>query len=420
MINNKTDGITVVHGNTMISPIGPTDNEDKSSGPITFRKCYINYLGFDVTVAERNGLRQRVKRNYDSNYKRDFVIKTYYYIRPDAYEDLEKLFSSFDENSDNDLKQIKEVFYMNFSNKRVGGMTIIISNIISASEFKQGGGTVYYGLQDIVISSLSLLECPAHPFNSSTIPSTNFKDIIDDDESIGFNFELIDNSEKYGVRYINIANHVYQLTPKKDIVKKDGIYVTTLERNLSVKVGKVPVQKRYDIDKCEDTIGVYKTREECIAGGDVKTRRKEELTILEHNFSLEKINLERENNELKQINLKLEKESKERVSELNKMEQERKEEFAKLKHENDLKELKLKQETADLDRTYKMETDALNYKNKLLEADLERQRANTKDYYDNRSHSRKDTSEIVKWLPTIITGILGIVGIVFMKTKMAG
>ena len=417
MINNKTDGITVIHGSAMISPVGPTDNEENSAGPITFRKCYINYLAFDVTVVERNGIRQRVKRVFD-NYKKDFIVRNYYYIHPNAYSSMEELFSMIDENMDGDLKQIKEVFYMKFTNKRVGGMTIIIDNVITAEDFKQSSGSAYYGLQDILISSLPLSECPAHPFNSGAIPSNSFKDIINDDESIGFNFELIDNCEKYGARYINIAKHVYVLKPKKDIIRKDGIYVTSLERNLSVPKGRVPVQKWYDFDNCENTIGLFRTHEDCVSGGDVKTLRKEELTRLEHDFSKEKISLERENHELKQLNLKLDKDSKERIAELNNLEQNRKEEFAKLKHDIDLNEIKQKQEAAEIERKYKIETDLLNYKNKLLEADLDRQRANTKDYYEGRSHTRKDTSELIRWLPTIITGILGIVGIVFMKTKI--
>lgn len=415
MINNKTDGITVIHGNAMISPVGPTDNEDNSAGPISFRKCYLNYLSFDVTVVERNGVRQRIEKVYN-NYKKDFIVRTYYYIRPTAYESMEELFSMIDDSKDNDLKQIKEVFYMKFTNNRIGGMTIIIDSVITASAFKQSGGSVYYSLQDILISSLPLSECPAHPFNPSAIPSDKFKDIINDDESIGFNFELIDNDEKYGARYINIAKHVYILRPKKDLVRKDGIYVTSLERNLSVPRGRVPVQKWYDFDNCENTIGLFRTHEDCVSGGDIKTLRKEVLNKLEYDFSLEKLSLERENHELKQQNIKLDQESKERIAELNNHEQQRKEEFSKLKHEIDLKEIKQKQETADIERKYQLEAVELSFRNKSLEVDLDRQRAITKDYYENRSHARKDTSEWVKFIPAIISGCLAIFAI-FMKLK---
>ena len=429
MINNKAEGISVVHGNAMISPLNPTSNEDVFAGPISFRKCYVNYLPFDVTIVERNGVRQRVKRHIN-NYKRELIIKTYYYIRPDGYDDAEKMFATLDDDADQDMMRIKEIFYMNFTSKRVGGMTIILDNVITLDKFKDNNTGIYYSSSDIIISPLSLLECPAHPYNPKAIQSKEFRNIIDDEKSIGFNFELIDNSEKYGIRYISIAKQIYVLTPKKDLVRNDGIYVTTLEKNLAVKTGKIPIQKRYDVEGSEETLGVFKTREECVAGGDVKTLRKEELTRLEHDFSIEKINLERENQELKTKNnkldqdhkrelLRIEQENKERLAELTKLEQDRKEEYSKIKHEIDLKEIKQKQDAADIERKYQMEAAELNFKNKLLEADLDRNRANTKDYYEGRSYDRKNTSEILKWLPTIITGILGIIGIVFMKTKMA-
>lgn len=435
MINNKTEGISIVHGNSTISPVGSTNNDDNLAGPISYRKSYINYLPFDVTVAERNGMRQVAKRHFD-NYKKCFIIRTQLHIRQDGYDDAEKMFSTIDNDSSQDLMQIKEVYYMNCAtrsvgtgvNKRpLGGMTIILDNVITLDSFKENNATVYYSNSDVLVSALSLLDSPAHPYSPKAIQTKEFKNIIDDGGSIGFNLELIDNNGKYGIRYVSFAKQIYTITPKRDLVRGDGIYVTTLEKNLTTKAIRVPVQKRYEVDGAEETLGIYKTREECIAGGDIKTLRKEELTRLEHDFSIEKINLERENQELKTKNnkldqdhkrelLQLEQESKERFAELNKTEQERKEDFAKLKHEIDLKEIKEKQEAAEIERKYKIETDLLNYKNKLLEADLERHRANMKDYYESRSHTRKDTSEWIKFIPAIISGCLAIFAI-FMKTK---
>lgn len=416
MINNNTDGITVVHGNSVISPIGPFDTKtDLATGPIVFRTSYINNLPNEVIVIERSGLRHRIP-NIPAIYNKSFIIRTEIYIRYEAYKDMEKLFACIDEDQDQDLKTIRDAYYIHVQNKMFKGMTIVIDNIVSYENIKASNGHLYYSNKDIVISTLSLLDAPGHPYNSKSVSTKNFEG-LDEESNVSMNIEIIDNSGTLGVRYVMLVKELHTLIPRKDHVKTNGIYVTTLEKDLSTKTKKKLLQTRYNFENCEETLGIYKTKEECLSAGDVKTARKEELTKLEHEYSLIKINLDKEIQELKNSNLSLEKEKAKSDYESKIYEQERKDEFLKIKHEYELKELLAKQEASEYDKKQQLEITELNIKTKYLEAEMERKRADMKDYYESRSYVRKDSSELLKYLPTIITGCLA-VATIFVKYKL--
>lgn len=89
-----------------------------------------------------------------------------------------------------------------------------------------------------------------------------------------------------------------------------------------------------------------------------------------------------------------------------------------------LKRVELESELADSKVIHEQEKNAqdLEYRRQLNELEQEKKRMETrykneelsrKDYYDSRSHVRKDTSEASKWLPAIIAAMGAIVGLAF-------
>lgn len=89
-----------------------------------------------------------------------------------------------------------------------------------------------------------------------------------------------------------------------------------------------------------------------------------------------------------------------------------------------LKRVELERDLADQKAKYEQEKNRqdLEFRQKLNELEQEKKRMETeykneelsrKDYYDQRSHVRKDSSEAYKWLPAIITATGAIVGLLF-------
>ena len=418
MINKNADGITVGHSKSVIAPIGPNDyNNNNILGPITIKTSYQNDLSVEIVVVERNGLRQVVKPNNRTVYNKSFIIKTEYFVKPEAYRNLEILFSQLDYSDDNEfLTKIKESYFHQIENKQLNGMNIVIFNLISIEDLKEASGNLYLSTNDVIVSTLPMLEAAAHPFNSNSISSKDFEG-MDVESNVSLNIEIIDNTGTIGNRYILLAKDIYTLTPKKSDSKIDGIYIANLEKDISTKSKKKIKVTRYDFKDAEEILGIYKTKEDCVSGGDIKTLRKEGILQMEHDFRVRENELKLETQEIvhahllevQEINSKIEIQKAENLklkSTLEEITLKRKEEIDKIEHEHQQK--LLKQQT---------ELNEINTRNKILEAIDERRRAEMKDFYESRSHDRKDNSELIKFLPVIITGCLAIVTI-FVKFKI--
>jgi hypothetical protein len=103
----------------------------------------------------------------------------------------------------------------------------------------------------------------------------------------------------------------------------------------------------------------------------------------------------------------------------------RSEEVEGLKHQTAMLQLQLKQMSAEHDQQkyeqlkveleQKQRLQELEYERQRLEADLQRERlkadthkARRDDYYDERAHARKDTSELIRFIPVLIAAGLAI------------
>ena len=434
MINNNTDGVAVVHGVPIVASIGPNDKPDQGTGPIYLKTSYINNLPTPVVVVERNGLRHTV-RNASNNYNQNFIIRTEIVVRQEAYNDIERVIACLDENSNSDLKVIKETYYLHRNNKMYHGMTIVIDHPITMESIKEKDGSLYYKNKDVVISTLPLLDAPSHPYSDGVISTKDFEG-FNDEHNVNIRFEIIDSNETLSNRYICIAKQVYKILPKKDGQRRDGIYVTTTERDISTASKRKLVQTRYDFEGCEKTLGIYKTSEEAFSSGDNGLARKEELAKQEHEYKLElqkgsvrkleleQILLERTNelallrstseHEIREYTSRLERESHERAIE----QSEQKAELARYKHESEIKEHKAKMDEIDRQRSLQREIDRITLENKHLEAQMEREKSFMKDFYETKSYARKDNSEITKYLPSLIVAT-GAIFMAFMKITAA-
>lgn len=454
-----TETVNVIHTKSEISHIGPNDSF-LPEAPISTSRKFHNNLPFNVHLVTRLGLPVRAT-NGTLLTDRTFRIITEYYIRSEAFPQVKKWFDRKENKGNYHLDIVKEAFYRHFnsrSNIHVPGITVTIETRVTEEHLRNNGGSVYIHNEDLLVSSVREDDIPEHPYSQGVIQCERLGN-LNADSDVSLNIHIIDNSGTIGKRFILIANKMYTLHPQRSDTQPDGVYIYSVEKSIDQQDEKIVMPTHYELSECEK-LGIYKSKEECISGGDIKTVRREELLETEHRLSMEKLNLEADNQRLKRelsqiehdrkleierLNIAkvqreeafaklqhefkekitaMENERKQREEEFSKTDLERRTEFAKVKADIEEREAKAKEAAAQKEREYAAEITRLTFANKQMEmdrdrerAELERQRIIIKDYYDNRSHIRKDQSELLKFLPTIISGVLGIVTLALVKTK---
>lgn len=403
-INNMCQfkDLNVVHGFTSVSDlVSPSRiRDDGFESLITCKTTYYNHCKMDLTVVERSGMRQVVKHR-SHGMSAIFVVRKAYVIRKEGFSQLKDYFHYLpDDSLSNTMKVFKKIFFDTLHREpHCPSMTVSIDNSINEKDIVSNGGSIYFLSEDVLVSDQGLLNTCAHPFNSKNFNKEMYNTFSNAEGDVGINFEIIDNTGFISERYVMIANTVYKLKPKKDSYRENGLYVTVMERDPNNEQKKTPVQKQYPLDNLELNFGIYKTIEEAQAGGDVAGMRKEAIAEMENTY---KIELQK----YKNISLELEKESKAK-------EQENKDKDAeRIRQEQERKDV-----YAERERLRTEEIQRLQLNNKFLEADIERQRNMMREYYERKSYDMKNTSEIMKWIPTMVNTLLVAFGMFYVKSK---
>lgn len=198
--------------------------------------------------------------------------------------------------------------------------------------------------------------------------------------SFAFNILINDPKHKYGTRFINIAGKVYEVHVKDDPTREEGVYLTTLKdiSDCDLLESKCFI-KRYNFNEADKALGLYRTRDEAEAVGNLELERKRMLEEAQHERAIEKNRLEGDFIERKR---KLDMD------------------FMEKDHELKQREHRLKEEEAKRDALMAELKDATDRMKLMREQEMTKY----KDYYEMRSMDRKDSSEFVKWIPVIFTG----------------
>lgn len=370
MINNVASKIKVVHTKAELSPIAPYQEKMTDYGPIETRTCYINNLPVDITVIDRNGFRHSVKSNLNgSTYS--FIIRTEIKIRYDSIQEIRKLLSCIETKYNQTLTTIKEVVLSKAQNETYNGFSIYLDHVVDIDDLKKNNGSFYCKPKDVVLSTHSTYTAPAHPYAEDSVNDFFFPN--DEGKIVAgvpvFRIEVIDNADQIGNRYLYCFGVLHELFPKSDIERDSGVYLTLMETNVLNDTGFTLVQKKFTFEEAQETLGLYKTKEEAVNAGDIKLARREELARLEV-----------ENQRLKQEYL------------LTK---------TTLDSQLSLKEHENKVELLEAQKVI----DKLTREKSEIEHFREMERAQRKENYENRSLERKDVSEIIKFLPFVIMTI---------------
>ncbi len=353
-------------------------NRPMNRSPVEYRVSYINNLCVPVVIASRSGMKFTIPSEHSMTCDK-FIVRVDIILSRSAKMDAQRLLSVVKDNITEEMKAMRESFTLQMDNTH-GGATITLEYLLSLKMLKEYGGTVYYNELDTVISLNDLEDVLPHPFSEEgrLANIALLEKESDTQPHFQYNIEVIDNLGKYGNRYINIGRDIYKIVAKKDKLKRDGVYIVS---NVAAVTGERDIDgitsRHFAFDKVEDLLGLYGSYEDAKNLGDVGTARKNEVLNLEHQVNRQK------------------------------------QEFLLTKNMYDTSLMEKEKEIKLLTIEREESAKALAEERARVEHEREMESRRLKDYYESKSFIRKDDSETLKFIPSLIVGL----GAVFMAIR---
>lgn len=371
-------------------------NPDVVTPGVTREVAYYNYTSRNVTVSGRAGLKFVVKYK-TFGYKREFIIRETYKIHRDAYQDIHTQLNNLDESNPANAKLLamRESFNNQYAVNTTGYSSqhsyiyVYIEHRVSDEEIKNGE-TLYLTCADVMLSTKHPNDAPNHPYSDVSQFNRRYDHILESKTATAVVLDLVDNEGLIGVRYYHMTGKIFKIRPVKDTTRNSGLYYGHTDHG-ELKLTHHP------LDDLE-SFGLYKTIEEAQTGGDVKLLRQEELARLQHEVQLITVEATRSKAALEKLKAKYGEDETKAKAQILELE-------VRVKQADKNNQLL----AAEIDRQKKLRDDEIA---KVDEMRKERDEARKEkaavrnDYYDARSSDRKDTSELIKFVPTVIAACL--------------
>lgn len=331
---------------------------------------YINGTRTNITVIERNGIKITIPPSGLRDV-RGFIVKSTFKFNDTVNFDADTILNDVTENSSVELRQLKDAMIHGLKQKVYGYTVISIEYNIDVNELLESGGVMYYSNLDLIISARDPIHTPPHPFSTEgrKLQLLTEDEDVNTVETFGYKLKIIDNDDSYGERWINIAGRPFRIPAVHDHALENGVYLICTGN----AAGAPPTIERYTYADAETRLHLYKSKDEAIALGDIFAKRETEL----------------------------------REQELI---------FKQIEQDHKLARQKMQQELDEEERAFKLKTLELEKELQRLnqlkdEADHQRklEEIRRKDYYEDRSYVRKDSSEFLKFAPVVIGGLFALV-----------
>ena len=350
-----------------VTQTDPSNLDQHSSFSITVE--FINGTNQTITVVDRAGVYTVIPpcnlRGVNS-----FIVRKRYIFTESVKFDAMNVSNDIHENSSTDLIALKNAIIEQQFVKFRGKYYVNLDFNIDILDLREKGGACYYQNIDLLLSCRNEQTTPPHPFSQRGRERTMVTEDPDINrlETFGYKIKIVDNNNEFGDRFVNIAKSVFRVPATKDINSKDGVYLIVTGN----AKGAPPTVEYFTFDSSGSNLHLYRTREEAAALGDLHKQREQELALLEHQVKASENDYKLERQKLTEAMDAKEREFKIKELEYNEAKQ------------------KLEKEKAEQEHKRKME-------------ELYR-----KDYYEDRSYVRKDSSEFLKYAPLLLTGVIAL------------
>lgn len=337
---------------------------------LSIQTKYLNYSGRTIRMGTRNGVVYDIPPRAD-RHRQEFIVRQEIHMSDNIKSAVRDRLINHDGIESEDLKSFKKLF-MDAYRDQERGVTLKFDYLVTPAEIIHQGGCIYITELDIILSTKQD-SIPLHPFSLEAMSITH-KGVRTITEA-GLGVVLIDNNEMIGPRFTRIMGKVVRVDPIRNSLKPDGAYVSYR--------------------------GIMETAQDSVRDviDFIPVAELEEAGWLFRSYAEARHSLEREvevNFELKELEV----EGKRLAAE-----------SSVKKGGIDLEKLTLEQSNATLQR----ELEESERQRKLAETEMQRrfdqedhrtklEQLRTKDYYEEKSNTRKDTSELVKFIPSLLLG----------------
>lgn len=359
----------------------------KDAGPFRVETTYINYTPTDISIVMRNDVRVRIPSKANLNHT-GFIIREKYVFHSSCINDMVRLFKTNESDLSTELQCMLPKFIEVSGYRHSHHVEFVLDTTISTETLKESNGTFYSINKDLIVSMLDLWDAPMHPYSEKSTFNLKFKDIANLNDGLSFFIEIVDNANQITPKLFNLAETIYEVKPITDASRSSGVYLSIAK--LDIHGEKQIKMVRYDLSDAEKLIGLYSTREEAIAHGDIAGANKLKIAELDHGAAMRQ-----DSNKAKILEL-----------EMTAKEQTHAYQVAELKYKQELQQVE--RELSGLKTAYE-NSKMLAEINKVREIEnISRRSYEQKDYYEARSYERKDTSEFFKVIPTVLTAAAAI------------
>lgn len=352
---------------------------------------YINGLPYPIVVSLRNGLSLTIPPlNQNWQTSPDFVVLVRYRFAKGVKIDTHRLLDVLSDGASNETKALKEAISEARVNVVHNGHECILRYTIDTRTFEEHRGALYVHELDIALS----LDDPETPvYHPESVRGRELQQQNEKDVGLVYQLCINDTEQRYGKRWANIGGRVLPVRVIEDHTRKEGVYVTITGHYGLSKTEEI----YYTFESASAELMLFSTESEAKTLGNMAEERKREFENLQH--------------EQRVLTMKMEEAHKTRIHELEMQLAQQKQE--KADRENKMAKTIAKLKKAEAKFAYKLEKEAkrLEKEAKRRDAQLAREKAEresrmlgVRDYYEHRSYDRKDSSEIVKWLPALAVG----------------
>lgn len=334
------------------------------------RTKYLNYTGQPLVMGYRNGVSMSLPARAH-RHNASFIIRQEMEISNNLKHEVRNRLIANEGIQSQDFINFKELFLEGYRTQH-HSVILKFQQEVYRSDISNAGGSIYLVESDIILST-SQDNIPLHPLSLEALSRPMRREGTSES---GVSVTIVDNQGQIGPRYVRLLGKVIACKPIKDPFRLDGVYVSyqgLVEKSHENAKNYI---ERIEPSAIQGINWIFRTyAEACTA--------PEGEAMITH--------------EIKELDLKGKKIGAEASVDKSEHEKERlglERENFRLKQEMEESEHRRKQFENELERRYQRE-------DHLSKMEALRQ----KDYYEDRSYSRKDSSEWLKAVPTLVVGL---------------
>ena len=356
--------------------------------PIKINYSYFNYTGGDITIVDRSNMKFTIRPVASGGTRFGhgiMVVKNYVFHDTVIIDEI---------TLSNELSQDQQMLRKAFANRRrisPNESAVDIVYTLSPEAFREFDECVYISELDIVITR-NANDKVVHPYSESGLVLSNHPETMKDFTS-GIGFKWVTHKYLKETFYLNLCGAVIAVSSIQDLHMEEGFYVYTKGMDEESATRLVRMSLDEAVDKYGLTRSLYDAQTALSAEARIaqdvdflKGEQKKEILEREHQVKLAQADTTE-----KSLMAKLEEMA--RKQELDRETHQTEMDKRTREHEQFIMKLKLDVEKS----TREMEV----FREKLRREEESNRR---KDYYEDVSYKRKDSSELIKWLPGIIIG----------------